>query len=414
MASVREIITQVANRLGVPADLAIAIAQVESGLNPRAIGDGGHSVGLFQLHDQGEGAGMSVQERMDPVRNAEVALSQVARVLREHPDWSPGDVAAAAQRPADRRAYAQAVNRVLAGGSGGGAVATDSTDTVHLSEEDLAAKAGYALAFFNLDPQLKDLLKQAVENDWSPDRLKMAIMNTPWYRTHAQSVRDYLALKASDPATFTAQLKQKMEDIKQLADQMGAVVDVDHIYRIADDAMRLGLDDNQIRVMLGSFVNLAESGGQAATNVQSMRQYAEQMGVNLSPTTLQQYEILMAQGRTNMDTFMRDVRELAKSTYPGFAKQIDAGLTMQNIADPYIQSMASLLELNPATITLSDPTIRKALTGTRNPDGSVQVPTLFDFEQQLRQDPRWQYTKNAHDAAYSMLRTIGQTWGFIS
>lgn len=48
---------------------AIVNAWYESRLNPNAVGDGGHSIGLFQLNDRGAGAGMSVEARRDPVQN---------------------------------------------------------------------------------------------------------------------------------------------------------------------------------------------------------------------------------------------------------------------------------------------------------------------------------------------------------
>lgn len=52
---------------------AVANAWHESGLNPRAAGDvqGGvpQSIGLFQLYSKGAGAGMSVADRQDPVKN---------------------------------------------------------------------------------------------------------------------------------------------------------------------------------------------------------------------------------------------------------------------------------------------------------------------------------------------------------
>jgi hypothetical protein len=57
---------------GLPVGLAAAAvvnAYAESGLNPRAVGDGGASVGLFQLHERGAGAGMTTAQRMDPVHN---------------------------------------------------------------------------------------------------------------------------------------------------------------------------------------------------------------------------------------------------------------------------------------------------------------------------------------------------------
>lgn len=116
------VITTVANQLGIDPRLALAIAQHESGLNPNIAvmdhhADGspaGYSVGLYQLNDNGEGAGMSIAQRKDPWTNAQIALRVVAAVAKAHPDWSPGQIAAAAQRPADPTGYAKSVNTLYA------------------------------------------------------------------------------------------------------------------------------------------------------------------------------------------------------------------------------------------------------------------------------------------------------------
>jgi hypothetical protein len=57
---------------------AVVNAYAESRLNPLASGDGGHSIGLFQLHDAGAGAGMSLAARLDPAQNAARIFIEVA------------------------------------------------------------------------------------------------------------------------------------------------------------------------------------------------------------------------------------------------------------------------------------------------------------------------------------------------
>jgi len=71
------IISEEAARVGIAPALALAMAEMESGLNPNAVGDDGHSVGLYQLHDQGMGAGMG-DSRYDPRINAVTALGVLA------------------------------------------------------------------------------------------------------------------------------------------------------------------------------------------------------------------------------------------------------------------------------------------------------------------------------------------------
>jgi hypothetical protein len=71
--AVAAIVSRVLTSRGVPPEVvnaAIVNAVAESGLNPNAVGDNGRSVGVFQLNERGAGAGMSVADRKDPVKNA--------------------------------------------------------------------------------------------------------------------------------------------------------------------------------------------------------------------------------------------------------------------------------------------------------------------------------------------------------
>jgi hypothetical protein len=60
---------------------AIVNALAESNLKADAVGDGGESVGLFQLHSRGGGKGMTVEERKDPTRNTVRIAEECEAVL---------------------------------------------------------------------------------------------------------------------------------------------------------------------------------------------------------------------------------------------------------------------------------------------------------------------------------------------
>lgn len=95
------------NRLGqkhnVPPLFLKAVMLIESGGRPDAVGDSGHSVGLFQLHDQGYGHGMG-DSRFDPEANADRA----ARGLAEA--WQAGERAGFTGEHAVRAAYNYSFN----------------------------------------------------------------------------------------------------------------------------------------------------------------------------------------------------------------------------------------------------------------------------------------------------------------
>lgn len=64
-------------------NLLSIISYEDPSFNPAQPGDNGHSIGLFQLHDAGRGAGMSVGERSDPAINITKAISYLGPIFAD-------------------------------------------------------------------------------------------------------------------------------------------------------------------------------------------------------------------------------------------------------------------------------------------------------------------------------------------
>lgn len=124
------------NRLGqkynVPPLFLKAVMLSESGGRSDAVGDAGHSVGLFQLHDQGYGYGMGDQ-RFDPEANAEKAAQGLSEA------WHAGQRAGYGGEYAVRAAYDYSFNP-------GGGFAYQGDSVVRHYNQLLAAQGKPALA----------------------------------------------------------------------------------------------------------------------------------------------------------------------------------------------------------------------------------------------------------------------------
>lgn len=97
------LLNRLGNKYKVPPLFLKAVMLSESGGRPDAVGDSGHSVGLFQLHDRGYGAGMG-DSRFDPELNAD----RGARGLAEA--WQAGEKAGFGGEKAVRAAYNYSFN----------------------------------------------------------------------------------------------------------------------------------------------------------------------------------------------------------------------------------------------------------------------------------------------------------------
>lgn len=160
---------------------------------------------------------------------------------------------------------------------------------------------------------------------------------------------------------------------------------------------------------LGTVAKAEASGiaGKMATAEQTLSAYARSMGV---PFDVKSYAKSIADNMMSEEDVKAQIRELAKSYYPSWSKQLDAGQTMASIAYPYLNSMATVLELNPAEVSIDNPAIKRALA-SRDKDGNPTSQSLWDFEYSLRQDPRWAYTKNARSEIDSVARSVLRDFG---
>jgi hypothetical protein len=159
--------------------------------------------------------------------------------------------------------------------------------------------------------------------------------------------------------------------------------------------------------------------GPIGKNFVQVKNFAARNGIMMSDDAASDYATKMVTGKLDEDTVFNTIRESASSAFPKYADKIKSGIDLKTLADPFIQSMSSILEIPYTSIDLFDPTIRNALSGgyskvTATPGmGGVSRGeyTLYDFEKDLRGDARWQYTKNANktvaDSALRILQDFG-------
>lgn len=95
----------------VPPAVMFATAQQESSLDPTAVGDQGTSFGLYQEHEGGELGTIANAE--DPIYAANLFAQTVSAQKAQNPNATWGQLAAAAQRPANQSSYAASVNSML-------------------------------------------------------------------------------------------------------------------------------------------------------------------------------------------------------------------------------------------------------------------------------------------------------------
>lgn len=305
------------------------------------------------------------------------------------------------------------IDGVIASGANSGDLA-QGREAVKLTPEELAATYGWAIGFMESNPELKNLFKTAVAETWTASKFQAEVRNTNWWKTTSETSRKAQALESSDPATYAAQLAAAKLQIQQLAGKAGAYIPEDKMDSIVRSVVHTGMDELGIMEVISGYIGFTENGllgGAAGIHEYEMKKYAAEQGVKLDTNTVKQQAQMIARKMATTEDFKAQIREQAKSAFPGFSTQIDAGMTMKDLSQPYRSVMAKQLELLDESVTMDDPIIRSAMNGT-NKDGKPIGMTLSQFQDVLRSDPRWKRTTNARNAALDAATKVIRDMGF--
>jgi hypothetical protein len=297
------------------------------------------------------------------------------------------------------------------------------------TQADFMAQYGIQAALIDSDPSLKKLFQDAMANGYDVNRFKAEFLNTAWAKNHAATWQNAETARLSSPGDYANSYNRMREYIARVAAQNGEALtpeqigpelkpNADGTYPpitrtgglaewALDQSWGKGIDQEAIAQHIAQVgkINTSLPGGQAANYMSQLKSMANDYGLNgLNTSGGTNYFTDAAQsillGKSTIDTWKQDIINQAKQNYKSYAPQLDAGITLRSLANPYINSLSNLLELPSDSIDLSASTgygkmISDALRGT-DPNNPNPM-TLNQFETQVKQDPRWATTNNARD-----------------
>lgn len=295
-----------------------------------------------------------------------------------------------------------------------------SEGTPKINRRELAQSYGFALAFMNSNPELKQLFNQAVAQTWTPEKFVAQMRATKWFKNKSASVRNAILQETSDPATFQASLDQMTATVQDTYGSMfGANMDEKQVSKWARMAVRLGWSQAELVDRISSTVDYEKMlkkdslGGTAAETKAQLDSLASNYGVRLGDQWKARQLAKIMSGDDTLAGIQTKVQEMAMREYKAFADRIAAGETVSEIADPYVSRYAELLEMNPNSVKLNDDMIQRAMKQT-GPDGKAAAMDLHTFEKEVRKDNRWQYTMNARQEVANVTSELMRSFGVMS
>lgn len=328
--------------------------------------------------------------------------------------------------------------------------------------DSIAAAFGMAATLFDSDPELSGVLTEIEKEGLTPDtaagkaRFQALLMQTNWYRNHSAKQREFLTLEKADPAEAKQRFLAALSDVMTISLQMGVAMNTNEQWRLARTVAEYGLTGSELKIAIAHQFKKnqdAAYGGDIGAQVNKLRAMAADYGYPVSNDELNRVagQIIgkTEDSQTALTNWENALRKYAKGMFPALAPAIDGGQTVRQAADPYLTVYGNTLEIDPQSIDLArDQTIRKALnqvgpaTGTVSRPGvqdntTVKRPTtnnntsvphttqtdnkgepqlqpLWQFEQGLKQDPRWLKTKDASNSLAAAGTKVLKDFGLVA
>jgi hypothetical protein len=284
-----------------------------------------------------------------------------------------------------------------------------------INQDDIEEEYGLSYALFKAYPELNDLLKKAISKNYTPQRFQVELRQSEWFKKHSDVWRENTALFYSDPATFEERLGTVSTKLQDLAASVGVTLGDSALARLSKRALLFGMADEEIRDVLSNHVKPSDGGygGDLAGIESDLRQTAYANGVNLGDDQINKWMKAIVRGEANQEQYRNNIRSMAAAAFPLYGEQVKGGMDLIDVATPYLQSMTDVLEIAPGSTGLNDPMVRKALSGSRDASGAAVPMNTSEFEDMLRQDKRWGYTRKANDTAKGFAAAIARSWGLM-
>lgn len=150
-------------------------------------------------------------------------------------------------------------------------------------------------------------------------------------------------------------------------------------------------------------------GGAARQTIDELSAFADNMGLNYGPQVFAKDMQSIIAGQKTAEEIFNSYRESAAQLYSGFADRLrqNPKLTLKDLASPYINTMASLLEVDPNTISVTNPVLQGAIAKV---DGTIKP--ISEFVKDVKSMDAWKFTKNAKEEAVDLANSFKRAFGF--
>ena len=293
--------------------------------------------------------------------------------------------------------------------------------------EDQATLEGYEWLenLAKTDPSIADLLARAETAIETMDPTEFSQWMAQEYAKTQYAIDNYaskenVAVIKNDPlkrGEYERLVSTKRDEIADSARVYGVVLDEATLSSLAEQATDNAWSDLEIRNQLRPLADQQAAAGQdlmgnAGDYQRELTEWLNRNGVKMSAQAISKYVGRMTFEEQSLEDVKQEVREdYMAGMFPAWSDRIMSGFDVTDVIAPYRASAAALLEIGEDDLAIDDPLLSQGMQALDS-DGKPRMMPLYEFEQLVRKDSRWQTTDNAYETYTNVGQDLLRMFGF--
>lgn len=291
---------------------------------------------------------------------------------------------------------------------------------------------GWAKDLINSVPELSAIFEEAARKGFlTPDagavgkkNLENLIRESTWFQTNGATAREILALEQTDAGEFAFRLDTAKLQVQSQATDAGIQLSEANANNLARQSLLGGWGESGREQLLTDALTAlprttsdgsdpAKATGSLGQYMRDLRNVAAMNGLTYSDDYYYQQANSALAGASSIEDSISDIREEAAGLWPPYADKIRAGQNARDLASSYIQNMASVLQIDPQSISLDDPFIQGSITSFDD-QGNPRPKSLWEQSNELRKDPRWIESNDGQNKIASAVSGVTAMFGITN
>lgn len=241
---------------------------------------------------------------------------------------------------------------------------------------------------------------------------RAAVLASDFYRNNSALARQRKTAQKAQLGAYTKELDAYKVTAKKRLVQAG-IQWTPNIEQQIEFAYENGMTEDQVDTLVIKTGDVKSFGGDTLGSINQLKSYASAYGVDslLNRAYWDSKSQELFSGNTTLEDIQQNIKELSASAYPAYADGIMRNVPLSAQASNVTQTIASLLEVDPDTLSFNDPRVQKIVNYVNPTTGKPERMPQWMINKTVKSMSGWPETDNGRQAIDDLSIKVLRDWG---